>query len=190
ISNEQMMEMALVENIQREDLNAIEVALSYQNLMELCNYTQEQLSERVGKKRTTISNYLRLLRLPAEIQVALKDKKVDMGHARALIGIEDPISQLDIYNQIIKNSLSVRKVEELVRSLSEKKEIEKKEEESTSSLTPDDDEYSLLKEKLQSLFSSKVEIQKNNKGKGKISIPFKNDEELEKIMEIFDSLQK
>jgi len=190
ISNEQMMEMALVENIQREDLNAIEVALSYQNLMELCSYTQEQLSERVGKKRTTISNYLRLLRLPAEIQVALKDKKIDMGHARALIGVEDPASQLDIYNQIIKNSLSVRKVEELVRSLSEKKEIEKKEEESTSSLTPDDDEYSLLKEKLQSLFSSKVEIQKNNKGKGKISIPFKNDEELEKIMEIFDSLQK
>ncbi|MCB9018653.1 MAG: ParB/RepB/Spo0J family partition protein [Paludibacteraceae bacterium] len=193
ISNEQMMEMALVENIQREDLNAIEVALSYQNLMELCSYTQEQLSERVGKKRTTISNYLRLLRLPAEIQVALKDKKIDMGHARALIGVEDPASQLDIYNQIIKNSYSVRKVEELVRTLAEKLDENPNvpsDEGNRQKEGDGEDEYLLLKDKLESLFTSKVDISKNNKGKGKITIPFKNDEELEKIMEIFDSIQR
>ncbi len=190
INDELMMEMALVENIQREDLNAIEVALSYQNLLELCNYTQEQLSERVGKKRTTVSNYLRLLRLPGEIQVGIKDRKIDMGHARALINVEDPVKQLNIYEQILKNNLSVRKVEELVRMANEGDESSEEQlvskEEAKDKLP---EEYSLLKERLKMLFNSKIDLARNAKGKGKITIPFANDEELEKIMDIFDSIQ-
>ncbi len=191
INNELMMEMALVENIQREDLNAIEVALSYQNLLELCNYTQEQLSERVGKKRTTVSNYLRLLRLPGEIQVGIKDRKIDMGHARALINVEDPVKQLNIYDQILKNNLSVRKVEELVRMAnegddsSEEQLVTKKEEKDKLP-----EEYSLLQERLKTLFRlKKIDLVRNVKGKGKITIPFTNDEELERIMDVFDSIQ-
>jgi ParB family chromosome partitioning protein len=111
VNDDLIMEMALVENIQREDLNAIEIALSYQSLINHYNYTQERLSERIGKKRTTVSNYLRLLRLPGEIQVGIKDKKIDMGHARALINIDDPLKQLNIYNRILQNNYSVRKVE-------------------------------------------------------------------------------
>jgi len=189
INNELMMEMALVENIQREDLNAIEIALSYQNLLELCGYTQEQLSERIGKKRTTVSNYLRLLRLPGEIQVGIKDRKIDMGHARALINVEDPVKQLEIYDQILKNNHSVRKVEELVRMMNEDESEEplNVEKEAKDKLP---EEYSLLKERLKGLFNSKADLARNAKGKGKITIPFANDEELEKIMDIFDSIQK
>jgi ParB family chromosome partitioning protein len=190
INNELMREMALVENIQREDLNAIEIALSYQNLIELCGYTQEKLSERIGKKRTTVSNYLRLLRLPGEIQVGIKDRKIDMGHARALINIEDPVKQLNIYDQILKNNYSVRKVEELVRMMNES---EADEESSNSGKETKDklpEEYSSLKEQLKDLFNPKVDLARNAKGKGKITIPFANDEELEKIMDIFDSIQK
>jgi ParB family chromosome partitioning protein len=192
INNELMMEMALVENIQREDLNAIEVALSYQNLLELCSYTQEQLSERVGKKRTTVSNYLRLLRLPGEIQVGIKDRKIDMGHARALINVEDPVKQLSIYDQILKNNLSVRKVEELVRAANEGDESSAEQHVSKDKEEPKNgipEEYSLLKERLKTLFNSKADLARNAKGKGKITIPFANDEELEKIMDIFDSIQ-
>ena len=190
INNELMREMALVENIQREDLNAIEIALSYQNLIELCGYTQEQLSERIGKKRTTVSNYLRLLRLPGEIQVGIKDRKIDMGHARALINIEDPVKQLNIYDQILKNNYSVRKVEELVRMMNEgeaSKEPLNAGKEAKEKLP---EEYFLLKERLKDLFHSKVDLARNAKGKGKITIPFAGDEELEKIMDIFDSIRK
>ena len=190
INNELMMEMALVENIQREDLNAIEIALSYQNLIELCGYTQEQLSERIGKNRTTVSNYLRLLRLPGEIQVGIKDRKIDMGHARALINVEDPVKQLTIYEQIVKNNYSVRKVEELVRTMNESEKSEeplRAEKEAKDNLP---EEYFLLKERLKDLFYSKVDLSRNAKGKGKITIPFASDEELEKIMDIFDSIQK
>nr|MBP7369625.1 ParB/RepB/Spo0J family partition protein [Paludibacteraceae bacterium] len=112
-ADEQVVEMALIENIQREDLNAIEVALAFYRLLEEYHLTQEQLSERVGKKRATIANYLRLLRLPAEIQVGIKDKKIDMGHARAILGLEDPAVQLQLYEAILENFYSVRKVEEM-----------------------------------------------------------------------------
>ncbi|MBR4839569.1 MAG: ParB/RepB/Spo0J family partition protein [Paludibacteraceae bacterium] len=190
-TEEQMMEMALVENIQREDLNAVEVALSYKSLMEVCNYTQEQLSERVGKKRATISNYLRLLSLPADIQMALKDKKIDMGHARALINVVEEKDKLDIFNQIVKNNLSVRKVEELVRKLAEKSVDE--EPNSAGQATDagtQSDEYFLLRDMLTDLFpSNKVDLTRNTKGKGKITISFKNDEELEQLMELFDSFK-
>ena len=186
-----MMEMALVENIQREDLNAVEVALSYKSLMEVCNYTQEQLSERVGKKRATISNYLRLLSLPADIQMALKDKKIDMGHARALINVVEEKDKLDIFNQIVKNNLSVRKVEELVRKLAEKSVDEEPNNagQATDAGTQSD-EYFLLRDMLTDLFpSNKVDLTRNTKGKGKITISFKNDEELEQLMELFDSFK-
>ncbi|MBO4805064.1 MAG: ParB/RepB/Spo0J family partition protein [Paludibacteraceae bacterium] len=190
-TEEQMMEMALVENIQREDLNAVEVALSYKSLMEVCNYTQEQLSERVGKKRATISNYLRLLSLPADIQMALKDKKIDMGHARALINVVEEKDKLDIFNQIVKNNLSVRKVEELVRKLAEKSVDEEPNNagQATDAGTQSD-EYFLLRDMLTDLFpSNKVDLTRNTKGKGKITISFKNDEELEQLMELFDSFK-
>lgn len=184
VNDDLMMEMALVENIQREDLNAIEIALSCQNLMEKCNYTQEQLSERIGKKRATVTNYLRLLRLPADIQMALKDKKIDMGHARTLVSVEDPVAQLNIFSQILAEGLSVRKVEELVRNLG----VEKKPKAKSSQLDLKE-EYSELKSRLSDLFSSKVDLSCDAKGKGKITISFKNDDEFLKILEFFDSIQ-
>src|SRR5574344_286446 len=116
-SDENMMQMALVENIQREDLNAIEIALAYNNLMEEFKLTQEQLSEKVGKKRTTIANYLRLLKLPADVQIALRNKQIDQGHARALLGIQSPSTQLKLFKEIQKNDYSVRKVEEMVQAI-------------------------------------------------------------------------
>lgn len=190
-TDEQMMEMALVENIQREDLNAVEVALSYKSLMEVCNYTQEQLSDRVGKKRATISNYLRLLSLPAEIQMGLKDRKIDMGHARALINVVDEADQMDIYSQIIKQNLSVRKVEELVRKLAEKSVDDEPVVDNNGGTSSETDEYLLLRDMLTDLFpSNNVALTRNAKGKGKITIAFKNDEELEKLMELFDSFKK
>ena len=184
VDDDLMMEMALVENIQREDLNAIEIALSCQNLMEKCNYPQEQLSERIGKKRATVTNYLRLLRLPADIQMALKDKKIDMGHARALVSVEDPVAQLNIFSQILAEGLSVRKVEDLVRNLG----VDKKPKGKSSQLDLKE-EYSELKSRLSNLFSSKVDLSCDAKGKGKITISFKNDDEFLKILEFFDSIQ-
>lgn len=184
VDDDLMMEMALVENIQREDLNAIEIALSCQNLMEKCNYTQEQLSERIGKKRATVTNYLRLLRLPADIQMALKDKKIDMGHARALVSVEDPVAQLNIFSQILAEGLSVRKVEDLVRNLG----VDKKPKGKSSQLDLKE-EYSELKSRLSNLFSSKVDLSCDAKGKGKITISFKNDDEFLKILEFFDSIK-
>ena len=190
-TDEQMMEMALVENIQREDLNAVEVALSYKSLMEVCNYTQEKLSERIGKKRATISNYLRLLTLPAEIQMGLKEKKIDMGHARALISVVSEADQMDIYSQILKNNLSVRKVEELVRKMAEQSVDEDENSgEKPASNENASDEYLLLRDMLTDLFpSNKVALTRNAKGKGKVVISFGSDEELEKLMEIFDSIK-
>ena len=182
VENEASLEMmALIENIQREDLNAIEISLSFQKLIEEFQLTQEQLSSRVGKKRATISNYLRLLKLPAVIQIALKEKKIDMGHARALLGVDDPQKQLSIYQQIIKESLSVRKVEELVRASATKEDKRTKQ-------TNNQAEFELLSKRLSSFFNTKVSLTSNNKGKGKISINFSNEEELEKIIEILDSL--
>src|SRR5690554_5926023 len=124
VEDDEIMEMALIENIQREDLNSIEIALAYQTLIESLSLTQEQLSERVGKKRATVTNYLRLLKLPAEVQMGVKDKKIDMGHARALVTMNDPVAQLSLYNVILQEGLSVRNVETIVREYSDGKQIE------------------------------------------------------------------
>ena len=187
VNESQQMEMALIENIQREDLNAIEEALAYQNLMDKCDYTQDQLSERVGKKRATVANYLRLLRLPAEIQMAVKDKKIDMGHARALMAIEDPVAQLGVYNQIISEGLSVRKVEELAKNIKEGKTASAEKKSPQKMDLPED--YAALKDRLNGLFDTPVNMTCDKKGKGKITIQFNNDDDLLKIMSIFDSIK-
>ncbi|MDD2560225.1 MAG: ParB/RepB/Spo0J family partition protein [Bacteroidales bacterium] len=179
-----MMEMALIENIQREDLNAIEIALAYQKLAEVYKLTQEKLSERIGKKRTTISNYMRLLKLPAEIQMGLKNKTIDMGHARALINVKSPGMQLALYEQILKQGLSVRKVEELVRdeesgkSQNFKKTLPRK----TS------EEYKDLQKQLSLKLGTKVRFSINEQGKGNISIPFATEKKLEEILLSLDKL--
>ncbi|WP_016776871.1 ParB/RepB/Spo0J family partition protein [Anaerophaga thermohalophila] len=177
-----MLEMALVENIQREDLDPIEVAISYQRLIDECNLTQESMSERVGKKRSTISNYLRLLKLPAEIQLGLREKQISMGHARALINLEDQKARLKIFNQIVKNDLSVRKVEELVRKASQTEETKKKE--TKKDELPE--EYEQLKQQLSNFFKTNIQFSRGNDGKGKIVIPFRSDDELEKIVNVLD----
>lgn len=188
--DENMMEMALIENIQREDLNAVEIALAYQHLLEQYELTQERLSERVGKKRTTIANYLRLLKLPAPIQMALQNKQIDMGHARALLALDDPKLQVRIFEETVAHGYSVRKVEEIVKSLSEGETVKS----GTHKITPKraklPEEYTILKQQLSGFFRTKVQLTCSDKGKGKISIPFQNEEELERIMEIFDSLKK
>lgn len=188
--DENVMEMALIENIQREDLNSVEIALAYQHLIEQYNLTQERLSERIGKKRTTIANYLRLLKLPAPIQMALQNKQIDMGHARALISLPDPKLQVKIFEEIKEHDYSVRKVEEIVKTLSEGETVKS----GTRKITPKrgklPEEFNLLKQHLSGFFHTKVQLTCSEKGKGKISIPFGNEEELERIMEIFDSLKK
>lgn len=196
--DETVMEMALIENIQREDLNSIEIALAYQNLIEAYNLTQERLSERIGKKRTTIANYLRLLKLPAEIQMGIRDKKIDMAHARTLVTLEDAAAQLEVYELILDEGLSVRKVEEYVRAiakgekledlLKEEKVVETVKKSGVKKATPE--EFEILKTHLSKFFSTKVQLTCNDKGKGKISIPFKTEEELERIISIFDQLKK
>ena len=188
--DENMMEMALIENIQREDLNAVEIALAYQHLLDQYELTQERLSERIGKKRTTIANYLRLLKLPAPIQMALQNKQLDMGHARALISLGAPKLQVKIFEEIQEHGYSVRKVEEIVKSLSEGEAVKS----GTRKITPKrgklPEEFNLLKQQLSGFFNTKVQLTCSEKGKGKISIPFGNEEELERIMEIFDTLKK
>ena len=154
--DETMMEMALIENIQREDLNSIEIALTFQKLIEQYNLTQERLSDRVGKKRTTIANYLRLLKLPAEIQMGLKNKLLDMGHARALLSIDDPALQLKVYELIQENGYSVRKVEEIVKSLSEGHSIEEAKKPKVPSRPTSREEYDILKKHLSSFFNTKA----------------------------------
>jgi ParB family transcriptional regulator, chromosome partitioning protein len=180
-----LLEMALVENIQREDLDAIEIAISYQRLMDECTLTQENLSERVGKKRSTIANYVRLLKLPAEIQLGIKHRQISMGHARSIISIEDPAGQLDLYHRIISHDLSVRKVEELVRNRSEKKSEQK---EPAVAGKPDPGEYGSLRNHLAEFFGTGVEFRRNEKGRGKIVIPFTSNEELERIVGLLDNL--
>jgi len=189
-ADENVAEIALIENIQREDLNAIEIALAYQRLIDSNGFTQEQLSERVGKKRTTIANFLRLLKLPAEIQVGLKDKRIDMGHARALIPIDDPEIQLALYEQIIDQGLSVRNVEELVRNVMENpQQVTHLPPKPTRKLLPDD--YKLLNEHLSTFFRAKVKLTYNQEsGKGKVTIPFNSDEELENIISLLDRMKE
>jgi len=181
-ADNEMLELALVENIQREDLDAIEVAISYQRLIEECKLTQENLSDKVGKKRSTISNYLRLLKLPAEIQKSLRDKQISMGHARALINISEQNQQLMVFHEALRHELSVRKVEQLVRDLNNgsKKLKEKKINPSLSQ------EYTSLQKHLSEYFKATVDLKRNSQGKGKITISFKSDDELEKIISVLD----
>jgi ParB family chromosome partitioning protein len=179
--DENVMEMALVENIQREDLNAMEIALAYQHLLEEYNLTQERLSDRVGKKRTTVANYLRLLKLPAQIQMALKNRELDMGHARALLALDNPVEQINLFQEIQLLGYSVRKVEELVKKSKQKAAPKDKE------AKPND--YDILKRHLASFFQTDVQLTCNAKGKGKIAITFKSEEELERIIAMLDKLK-
>jgi ParB family chromosome partitioning protein len=180
-----MLELALVENIQREDLDSIEVAICFQRLIEECRLTQEQLSDRVGKQRSTIANYLRLLRLPAEIQLGIRNKHIMMGHARTLVNIENPKTQMDVYYRIIDKDLSVRQVEELVRMLQTEKIKDPAKDERKKKLNED---FLQLSEHLNRIFSTKVNFRINEQGKGKIVIPFENPEEMERILGLFDRL--
>ena len=180
-SDSEMTEMALIENIQREDLNAIEVALGFKQLIDKYALTQERLSERLGKKRATIANHLRLLRLPAEIQLGLRDKNIDMGHARAILGLEDPKDQLRLYKKILKEGLSVRAVEQIVRE----------------GLTPagqtarpkarPNHEYDEFAKTLSHRFSAPVKFSRNADGKGSITFKFSSDDELHALIKAFDS---
>lgn len=189
-ADENVVEMALIENIQREDLNAIEIALAYQKLIDSYGLTQEQLSERVGKKRATIANYLRLLKLPADIQMGLKDKKIDMGHARALLPVEDPEVQLALYEQILAEGLSVRNVEEIVRRGVDTTTLEQTQKGETTQRKPRlPEEFNLLKDHLSSFFNTKVQLVCNEKGKGKITIPFASEDELERLIGLLDKLK-
>lgn len=184
--DEAMLEMALVENIQREDLDAIEIALSYQRLIEECKLTQESLSDRVGKKRSTVTNYLRLLKLPARIQKGIVEKNISMGHARALVNIQDTEMQLMIYDEIIKNDFSVRRVEEIVRNYNESASgFETKEKVKTSKFP---DEFQDLHNHLSKHFQTKVDFRMDQTGKGKIVIPFNSSKDLERILGILDKL--
>lgn len=184
-----LMEMALTENIQREDLNPIEVALAYQHLLEAPGMTQEKVSERVGKSRAAVANILRLLKLPAQVQLALRNKELDMGHARALLALDDPSLQLKVFREIQKNDWSVRKVEEVVSQLKNGEDVENgKKKVVAKAQMPE--EYNALRNRLSSFLSTKVSLAVNSKGKGKICIPFNNAEELERIMSVFDYLKE
>ena len=179
--DQQMLEMALIENIQREDLNAIEVALSFQRMLDECNLKQEELGERVSKNRSTVTNYLRLLKLPPVIQASLRDGGISMGHARAMVTINDPAKQLYIHKQIIQHGLSVRKVEELVRELQRspvKKEGKQPE--------PISFQLQKIQDDLASKFSTNVKLKVGSEGKGSIEIPFLSDDDLNRILEMLD----
>ena len=187
-NDSEITEMALIENIQREDFNAIEIALTFRKLIDQYKLTQERLSERIGKKRTTIANFLRLLKLPAEVQIGLRDRKVDMGHARALLSLDKAPLQLKLYNEIIKKGLSVRQVEAMAKQLQEREaaaggEVQVPERQKSNR------DYDILKKHLNSSFKTPVKLSVDASGKGKITFSFKNDEELENLIRIFDKLK-
>lgn len=181
-NDQQMLEMALIENIQRENLNSIEVALSYQRLISECDLKQEELGDRVGKKRSTVTNYLRLLKLPPDVQAGIRDGKVSMGHARALIGIENIDTLLQVYKKVVEQALSVRKTEELVRLLTSQNEGQA-EKTSVKTISP---EIKKLQSELSSHFGSKIHIKADEKNKGEIKIPFVSTQDLNRILEILD----
>ena len=188
--DENVLEMALIENIQREDLNSVEIALTYQHLLDQYGLTQERLSERVGKKRTTVANYLRLLKLPAPVQMGLKTTQFDMGHARALLSRAAPTLPVRLYEEIVAQGYSVRRVEELVKQLSQGESIVSNGRKIAPKQQRLPEEYNMLKQQLSGFFNTRVQLTCSDQGKGKISIPFANEEELEHIMRIFDSLKK
>lgn len=188
--DEKMMQMALVENIQREDLNAIEIALAYQSLIEQYHLTQDQLSEKVGKNRTTIANCLRLLKLPAQVQMALKNREIDQGHARALLGLSHPSLQVKLFNEIREKGYSVRQVEEMVKALNNGETIKSgrhRLKARKGNRLPE--EYDVLRTRLSDFFKTKVQMTCSPQGKGKISIPFTSEEELERIIGLFDKMK-
>ncbi|MDD7304778.1 MAG: ParB/RepB/Spo0J family partition protein [Bacteroidaceae bacterium] len=191
VDDENMMEMALVENIQREDLNPMEIALAYQHLLEQYEMTQERLSERVGKSRSAVTNYLRLLKLPANIQIALEAKELDMGHARALLALNDPQLQNQVFRQIKQEGLSVRRVEEIVKSLLDGEGVKTKDgQRLKGKKTRLSTEYVELRNGLSTLFGSKVQLTCSETGRGKITIPFASESELERLMLMFDQLKR
>ena len=196
VSDDSVMEMALIENIQREDLNAIEVALAYQQLQAKGGLTQEELAQRVGKSRGAVANYMRLMKLPAEIQLALKEKKLSMGHARAMLPVEDPEQQVKLFHLTIEQDLSVRKVEQLVKDYAEGRildfnELDKKPEteKSPAAANAANEFCNSMAEHLSDLFTAKVRMTCNDKGQGKITISFRNDEELQNIVTLLDKVE-
>ena len=184
----ELTEMALIENIQREDLNAIEIALTFKKLIDQYQLTQERLSERIGKKRATVANFLRLLKLPAEVQLGLRDKRVDRGHARALLSITDPALQLRLYNEILRDGLSVRRVEELAKAYQNGEVPAAKPPKQKAANTSSD--FDVLKRHLSAVFRTPVQFTCDRSGKGRITFPFKDESELERLITLFDSLKQ
>ena len=189
IDDENVMEMALVENIQREDLNAIDIALAYAHLLDQEGMTQEKVADRVGKSRVAVANYLRLLKLPAQVQMALQKKTIDMGHARALLSLDSPSQQLEVFEEIQRVGASVRQVEEMVKKLKNGEDVlgKRKKQGAANHLA---EEFDILREQLTKFFQTKISLNISQNGKGKISIPFANEEELEHIMRVFDNLKQ
>jgi len=180
-NDQEMLEMALIENTHREDLNALEVAINYKRLIDECQLKQEELATRVGKDRSTVTNYLRLLKLPPTIQQGIKEKTISMGHARALINVEDPVAQLDIFNEAVKKDLSVRKIEQLVQDYENYGKVEKKEKEEYKLPAP----YKKLQEKMASHFSTRVTLRRLRNGRGEIIISYFSDDDLERLTDLF-----
>ena len=174
-----MLEMALLENLQRENLNAIEIALSYRQLMDECGLTQEQVSDRMKKERSTVANYLRLLKLPPDIQKSVRDQQLSMGHARAIIGLEHVDQQLYVFRETIQRGLSVRQVEQMVKDMA----IEKAPTPAKTMSLKLPPAYKRIEDNMASHFSTKVKLDRKKTGKGNIIIEFYNDEDLERIME-------
>lgn len=183
-NDQQMLEMALIENIQRENLNAIEIALSFQRMIEECSLKQEELGDRVSKNRSTVTNYLRLLKLPPVIQAAIRDGDLTMGHARALINVGEVEKQLFIFKEIVEKGLSVRKAEELVREVQQARDKKQK---GAKKETPLTFQYQKIEDDLASKFATRVKLNvKTNKGKGAIEIPFDSEDDLSRILELLD----
>ena len=183
--DQEMLELALIENIQREDLNAIEIAINYKRLIDECNLTQEDMAGRIGKNRTTVTNYLRLLKLPPEMQKSIKEKKIDMGHARAIISVEDPVVQLMIYKDLMEKQLSVRQVEALVRKYNAPKTAQTKlTRTSTSENLPL--AYRKIQDELSTVFSTKVRIKRYKGEHGEIIISFYSDDDLDRILSVVE----
>ena len=185
VEDQNAMEMALVENIQREDLNAIEIALAYQHLSDETGMTQAKISERVGKSRAAVTNYMRLLKLPAQVQIALKNHEIEMGHARALLSIDSPSQQIKLFKEVQQQQWSVRKVEEMVQALKNGEDV-KTAKGRIASKNKLPEEFNILRERLAQFFQTKVQMTCSPKGKGKISISFDNEEQLERIMNVLD----
>ena len=184
-NDESVMELALVENIQREDLNAIEIALAYEHLAETSGMTQEKISERVGKSRTAVTNYMRLLKLPAQIQMALKNREIDMGHARALLSLDSPSMQLKLFRDVLKNQYSVRKVEEMVQALKSGEDVQSARKRIATN-APLSAQLVERKDALTRYLKTKVQMSCTAKGNGKISIAFANEEDLNRILALLE----